>query len=139
LSHHCIIDIVNLRKATFEQNQITITFMESVDVMLNFWGIRRNCNNFLLEDARKLQKLESTNHNTLRFSRLLRSLVYHGYSKLAWNLLRWILTQQVVPGYDTKTGKSYWELNLIDAIEKENKIMMEILAVCPSSYNQFDF
>ena len=73
--------------------------------------------NFYLLDKNLIRKLNSNNHNTSRFSRVLRCLVYHGMEDTAFSLLTFVENSEYVTA-SYINNKSLWRRNFEDAVLK---------------------
>ncbi len=115
-----VIDLPYLKQAVESDPIIRERFTHSVRKMLHFWGMNYAEDGTLsVSNARYLQKLNNRNHNTLRFSRMLRSMVYHGFPQESKKVLEYVLSlEQIKAGFDQRSGKTFWETNYNEAVEK---------------------
>ncbi len=123
-----VLNLKELKRMMEKDPLILERHLFSVRKMLHFWGIDweegigTTTGKLRVHNWFSLRKLNSDNHNALRFSRMLRSMVYHGQSRIAKKILLFLLSPAlqhgVRPGKLRNSQQTHWEVNFRDAMLK---------------------
>lgn len=114
-----VLDLAELSVKIQSDPTIVDKLNQSVDKMLAFWGIGADLS---VIDPLKARSLDRHNHNALRFSRMLRSLVYHGQDARAASILAVVEALPFLNPGRASSGDTLWAVNLQEAKEKLNAL-----------------
>jgi hypothetical protein len=112
-----IIDVNDLRSSP-EFEDARIKLIQSLELMIKHWGIECSESGLEISNVKNFQLLNG--HNGLRFSRVLQSMVYHDFGKLAETLLEFVLLNITLLRPAMHNGKTIWEIRLDEAYNFEN-------------------
>lgn len=110
---------------SFTPIDVKFKMLESFNYVARLWGIEYSFDKeeFIVFDENRLYKLNKCNHNTLRFSRILRSFVYHGLKELAYKLLVTFSNDERI-NPSKRNDITLWEINYLDAVNKFEKVIL---------------
>lgn len=112
-----VISVQDFKNYIVQDEEIISKLKMSVEKILNFWGLNISNEEIYLVSRKRCKKLNYSNHNTLRFSRMLRSLVLHGLSELSHKILNFVESLDFLCP-STKNGKTMWRINYEESLRK---------------------